>query len=770
MRLDSGRSISLGSRLGGGGEADVFEVIQEPDLVAKVYAKGKADAARAAKVAAMAAKRPEDPTEPLGHCSLAWPVESLHHDDGTFAGFVMPRISSGSHPILRLYNPRDRRTALPGFTWRYLLRTASNLASAVDALHHAGYVVGDLNESNLLVEPTALVTIVDCDSMQVPDGMGGFFLCPVGKPEFTPPELQGADFAISSRTPESDAFSLAVLIFLVLMEGQHPFSGVWMGQGNPPAISEAIGNGDFAFGGLGNMAPARHALPFTVLPQELRSLFLRTFGEGLAAPDRRATPGDWHAALERAESSLSTCPLNGQHVFSSHLGSCPWCDRVKRGANDPFPSPSRPQVPLPTSHAPAQPQRNPFATRPATVGPAGHNPGAATSPAPQGPPQARHQAPGTARVSSRRKFIALGGGGVALAAFGGFALTRLASGDDAPPTEPGSSATTSAVDNTPTRSPGSPTATPTPRPTVTPVPTLPPEQRNEALSIQYGQPFSGESGLGGLRVRLLNVDSGVDNAQVEVFAQRLDAQGAIVLGDRAASRYTDNTGSASFSLAPGEYALVSGLRGYPWGSLREENGEPGVLVQAGRTTVVTVQRGRLVVSVLSPDGVRENRQVEVFFERPNANGLAVSNGSVRTLYTDNTGSVQIDVTPGSYIVHSPAAGYNWGDWSEDYGQTGVIVKAAEITSLAVEFARVNAVVRRSDGSLRSNVSFELFTIKRDANGQSVADFQAGQDYTDNTGTASMYVIPGTYLVEIAGDPYGTIDVPLAQAYTFEYVR
>jgi alkylation response protein AidB-like acyl-CoA dehydrogenase len=48
------------------------------------------------------------------------------------------------------------------------------------------YVVGDLNESNVWVMPTAMITLIDCDSMQVPDRdlPGRVFRNAVGKPEF----------------------------------------------------------------------------------------------------------------------------------------------------------------------------------------------------------------------------------------------------------------------------------------------------------------------------------------------------------------------------------------------------------------------------------------------------------------------------------------------------------------------------------------------------------------------------------------------------------
>ena len=64
--------------------------------------------------------------------------------------------------------------------------------------------------------------------------MGSYYRCPVGKPEFTPPELQGRLFAHLDRAPEHDLFGLAVLIFQLLMEGTHPFAGVFLGHGGRP--------------------------------------------------------------------------------------------------------------------------------------------------------------------------------------------------------------------------------------------------------------------------------------------------------------------------------------------------------------------------------------------------------------------------------------------------------------------------------------------------------------------------------------------------------
>ena len=62
--------------------------------------------------------------------------------------------------------------------------------------------------------PTALITLLDCDSFQVSDPqLGKNYRCPVGKPEYTAPELQGKSFRDQDRTVATDSFALAVMLF-----------------------------------------------------------------------------------------------------------------------------------------------------------------------------------------------------------------------------------------------------------------------------------------------------------------------------------------------------------------------------------------------------------------------------------------------------------------------------------------------------------------------------------------------------------------------------
>ena len=101
-----------------------------------------------------------------------------------------------------------------------------------------------------MVTPSALITLIDCDSFQVLDHSGArltIYPCPVGKPEYTPHELHGRDFRRKQRLPEHDSFGLSVLIFQLLMNGSHPFRARWTGKGEPSPLEKRIRQGCFPY-------------------------------------------------------------------------------------------------------------------------------------------------------------------------------------------------------------------------------------------------------------------------------------------------------------------------------------------------------------------------------------------------------------------------------------------------------------------------------------------------------------------------------------------
>ncbi len=361
--------------LGSGGEARVYALAEAPDLVAKVYHRPSEE--RAHKLQVMVDNPPTDPTAPQGHVSIAWPVELLGDPlrGNEIVGALIPRVHE-MPAVMDYYSPGTRRRVCPLFSYLYLHRTARNIAVAVHAVHIRGYAIGDVNESNIRVAGNALVTLVDTDSFQVTDPLTRrVFRSHVGKPEFTPPELQGVHFSEVDRLAEHDLFGLGVVIFRLLMEGTHPFSGLYTGEGEPPSYEANIVAGHFPYGQrrTGPNHPVPTAPAFEIIDPELRALFLRCFEDGFEDPSARPDAETWHSALAAAEDRLTTCALNPQHRHGRHLGQCPWCARAALfGGLDPFPSraeleTSRPAVEVPagTAAPPATPQPTPSSPPPA---------------------------------------------------------------------------------------------------------------------------------------------------------------------------------------------------------------------------------------------------------------------------------------------------------------------------------------------------------------------------------------------------------------------
>ena len=320
--------------IGAGGEAVVRALPDDPALVAKLYHQPSLERAR--KLALMVARPPAMPEG----TAIAWPADVLLQERGGFAGFLMPRADGPR--IFEFYNPVSRRQTAPAFHPGKLHRAGRNLAAAFDALHAAGYVVGDVNESNILVDPAdASVTLVDADSLQVRDPDAEVtFRSRVGKPEFTPPELQGVSFGDVDRAPEHDRFGLAVLLYLLLMEGTHPFALRLTGSGEALPVEDRIRLGLFPHASAtDDCHPPRLAPPFETLHPEVAALFLRAFAAGHADAAARPTAAEWRDALEAAEAALAICPANALHRFSPRLEACPWCERTALlGGRDPFPA------------------------------------------------------------------------------------------------------------------------------------------------------------------------------------------------------------------------------------------------------------------------------------------------------------------------------------------------------------------------------------------------------------------------------------------------
>lgn len=313
----SGQPVRLGQELARGGEGIIFSVASDPTVLAKVYLAPSRE--REEKIRAMARMR----TERLEKLT-AWPIDTLSKRTGEPAGFLMPKIE-GRQDIHNLYGPKSRRQQFLRADWRFLIRASGNIARAFAVVHEAGCVIGDINHGSILVGQDATVRLIDCDSFQV-TANGRRFLCKVGVENFTPPELQGRPFDSVVRTENHDNFGLAVMLFLMLFMGRHPYDGTYVGS-QTITLMDRIKQFRFAYSirpGMTQMKAPPGVPPLPIVGQELGVMFERSFGpEG--AKGQRASARDWATALQRLEGQLQQCRSNEAHWHLRDLKSCPWC-------------------------------------------------------------------------------------------------------------------------------------------------------------------------------------------------------------------------------------------------------------------------------------------------------------------------------------------------------------------------------------------------------------------------------------------------------------
>lgn len=314
-----GKPISLGARIGAGGEGTVYDVAEDRELVAKIYHQPLSDE-KSAKLLTLAQ---------LGNERLfkltAWPVDVLRPQlGGPVVGFLMNKVAQAEE-VHALHSPKSRLQKFPEASWAFLVHVAANIARAVAVVHEHGWVIGDINPKNILVTKKATVSLLDCDSFQITARDKTYF-CEGGFPEYTPPELQGLPLRELVRTPEHDRFGLAVVIFQLLFLGRHPFSGRFWGGSEMP-LERAIKERRWAYGAdaaARQMQTPPGALPLEAIPTALAELFRRAFMTD--APVERPTPREWIASLEALAQSLQRCSLHSGHQFYDELSDCPWCE------------------------------------------------------------------------------------------------------------------------------------------------------------------------------------------------------------------------------------------------------------------------------------------------------------------------------------------------------------------------------------------------------------------------------------------------------------
>jgi DNA-binding helix-hairpin-helix protein with protein kinase domain len=150
--VDKGRAVSLSKLLGRGGEGTVYEVANDPNIAAKIYmptrrTRGETKSWQWCRQVSTPA-RAESPIQ-----STPFSIQVVH-----LLGSRCKRSANAGRYTNSIHLAADAKFSKADF--RFLVRSALNVANAVAAVHSAGCVIGDINHSGILISQDAIAALM----------------------------------------------------------------------------------------------------------------------------------------------------------------------------------------------------------------------------------------------------------------------------------------------------------------------------------------------------------------------------------------------------------------------------------------------------------------------------------------------------------------------------------------------------------------------------------------------------------------------------------
>lgn len=210
LKTHDGIQITVGKKLGRGGEGTVFDCNYKTDYVVKIYHSGQLNKLRLKKMMLMEKKQ-------VRYDGICWPEKVVYSPKGEPVGYLMKKIKGES-----LSNVFDTDEALlkkfPNWTKKDSVNLALDILRKIQYLHLFGILLGDVRMQNIVIDDSGNASLVDIDSCQIDD-----LPSPIGFSDFTPAELQRVEFKKQLRTYQNERFSCSVLLFKILFCGAHPY-------------------------------------------------------------------------------------------------------------------------------------------------------------------------------------------------------------------------------------------------------------------------------------------------------------------------------------------------------------------------------------------------------------------------------------------------------------------------------------------------------------------------------------------------------------------
>lgn len=299
----TGTQQHLSPLLAKGGEGEIYPLQQKPHILVKRYSADvltREQAYLEKKIETMRGLRPL-----FKDRNISWPAISVCDENQHWIGYAMPKIEGLTMRVLA--HAIAYKKYAPNLDRHDIVKMLIYFLENIQHLHHNGIMIGDYNLSNFMWNPTDFnVGFIDCDSYQIQVN-GQTFPCLVGSPDLTAPEHHGQAFRDIVRTPESEYFSIAIVLFMCLMLGRHPYDII---GGDDPV--QNLQSGKFAYG-MGNrgIPKGQWYNIWSHMPYRIKTLFIQTFTDGAKDPKKRINLGTWLEALQVYERELA----KGYHVM-----------------------------------------------------------------------------------------------------------------------------------------------------------------------------------------------------------------------------------------------------------------------------------------------------------------------------------------------------------------------------------------------------------------------------------------------------------------------
>lgn len=291
-----GQPIKLGTNIATGGEAKIFNLEKDTnqELLAKIYCTSITDEkSNCVKFQYLMKQREKkldvifnDPSYQITDEQIVFPLMPIYDDSLNLIGVLMKNVKGYGSEVLQLHSiVKNKQYPFENFNRMDLVTIAQQIIDRVQMLHDRNIIIGDINLRNFLVtgnsSETLKVHLIDLDGCQIPGFPALYETTGYSDPTWNPKEKK-------PRTKSNDVYALLILLF-ELFHVAHPFQYV-IKQGSGKSLindfQENMKGRDFPYvSGVRKdkqrwkQPPTKANYIFSHLPESMKNLFIKTFGE-----------------------------------------------------------------------------------------------------------------------------------------------------------------------------------------------------------------------------------------------------------------------------------------------------------------------------------------------------------------------------------------------------------------------------------------------------------------------------------------------------------